>query len=201
MDEHIVRHALVLVVVSTATPTGQLDSWEFRVAHWGFGTIGFPGCVVAKFVTEVLVSNLVLLLLIDAKIDFRRCIKFGMGFSLAYAVKLGVPSPLVAVVWMEWVEFGFKTVKTGVRGRLGVELLEFRSAELEIRFGRFCGGWGLVAYAPIFTVVVSGVVVLLGTSGGVIGVLLLRVARGGFRAVKILDRVLSCVRGCVWVVV
>ena len=152
--------------------------------------------MVAEFVTEVLVSNLVLLLLIDAKIDFRRCIKFGMGFSLAYAVKLGVPSPLVAVVWMEWVEFGCKTVKTGVRGRLGVELLEFRSAELEIRFGRFCGGCVLVAYACVFTVVV----LLLGKNGGAIGVLLLRAARVDFRAVKNLGSILSCERGCFGVV-
>ena len=59
----------------------------------------------------------------------------------------------------------------------------------------------MVAYAPIFTVVVSGVVVLLDKNGGVLCVLLLRVVRGGFRAVKNLDRVLPCVRGCFGVVV
>jgi len=31
------------------------------------------------------------------------CIKFGTGFSLAYAYELGVPSSLVAIVWMEGV--------------------------------------------------------------------------------------------------
>ena len=111
----------------------------------------------------------------DILLENGPCIKEIASRLLLYRLPGGKNEPSQVPTWTHfghkvspkwticWKRDGAKSkcrlgVEFGCRDKLLDKLLEFRSAELEIRCGRFCGDCNSTAYAYEFVVEFSGVV-------------------------------------------